>query len=202
MGYQLNAVACLPPRKSRVQKLPWLVAEERSLLPLPVNKHRFLGHITRSIVAEETGLSWLPECMCVCMYVCVCTRIPFVITSGSCVWSMLPELWPCTACSDTHTVIIPVAPPPSPRVISTPQVRLWWNMSPLHPEAPLGHQYRAARLHMKRYFLSTVPWLHYACSSRNGQLWRYFDRLTMSVISEVLNDDAVSCVWPMSEILA
>jgi hypothetical protein len=54
---------------------------------------------------------------------------------------------------------------------------------------------------MKRCFLSTVLWLQHVCSSRNGQLWRHFDRLTMSVISEVGNDDAVSCVWQMSEIL-
>jgi len=43
--------------------------------------------------------------------------------------------------------------------------------------------------------------LQHVCSNRNGQLWRHFDRLTMSVISEVGNDDAVSCVWQMSQIL-
>jgi hypothetical protein len=51
-------------------------------------------------------------CMYVCMHVCMCVCIPFVITSGSCVWSMLPELWPCTACSGTYCHY-PRAPHPS-----------------------------------------------------------------------------------------
>ena len=84
------------------------------------------------------------------VYVCMCTvrhnerKLCLVHVAG--VMAVYCMFW--------HTLSL--SPLPPLRVISTPQVMLWRNVSPLHPEAPLGHQYRAARLHMKHCFLSTV----------------------------------------------